>query len=81
MLFGWQVYQGGATVLEALRIEVGDATFFEILRQWVAQHAGTSVTTEDFIATASTVAGRDLDPFLSAWLFGPEVPPLPLTGH
>ncbi len=81
MLFGWQVYQGGATVLEALRLEVGDSTFFEILRQWVAQHAGTSVTTEDFIATASAVAGRDLDPFLSAWLFTADVPPLPLTGR
>ena len=80
-LFGWQVYEGGAAVLQALRLVVGDVTFFAILRQWVATHDGSSVTTEDFIATASAVAGRDLAPFLDAWLFGPDVPALPVSGH
>ena len=61
-LFGPQVYDGGAAVLHALRREVGDGTFFAILRQWVATTTDASVTTEDFVATASAVAGRDLGP-------------------
>jgi hypothetical protein len=36
--------------------------------QEVTRYRGTSVTTEDFIATASAVAGRDLGPFLRAQL-------------
>jgi aminopeptidase N len=68
-LFGPQVYDGGASVLQALRREVGDGPFFAILRQWVAAHTGQSATTEDFIATASSVAGRDLGPFLHGLLF------------
>jgi aminopeptidase N len=63
-LFGPQVYEGGAYVLHTLRREVGDGTFFAILRQWVVTYAGTSATTEDFVTTASSVAGRDLAPFL-----------------
>jgi len=68
-LFGAQVYDGGAAVLHALRREVGDGPFFAILRQWVATYDGRSVRTEDFIATASAVAGRDLGPFLHERLF------------
>jgi aminopeptidase N len=68
-LFGLQVYDGGAAVLQSLRHEVGDQTFFAILRRWVDDHDGESVTTEDFVATASAVAGRDLGPFLHGLLF------------
>ena len=68
-LFGPQAYDGGASVLHALRREVGDGTFFAILRQWVVDHRDESATTEDFIATASAVAGRDLGPFLNRRLF------------
>jgi len=67
-LFDFPVYQGGAAVLQALRDEVGDSTFFTILQQWVARYRGRSATTDDFIATASDVAGRDLGPFLRAQL-------------
>jgi aminopeptidase N len=68
-LFGVQVYDGGAAVLHALRREVGDGPFFAILRQWVTTYDGKSARTEDFIATASAVAGRDLGPFLHERLF------------
>ena len=67
-LFDFPVYQGGAAVLQALRDEVGDSTFFTILQQWVVRYRGRSATTDDFIATASDVAGRDLGPFLRAQL-------------
>jgi hypothetical protein len=35
----------------------------------VATYSGQSVTTEDFVRTASQVAGRDLGPFLHQLLF------------
>jgi aminopeptidase N len=32
------------------------------------------VTTEDFIAAAERAAGKDLDDFFQAWLFGTQRP-------
>jgi aminopeptidase N len=78
-LFNQNVYSGGALVLYALRQEVGIATFEAIERAWVQEHRGGSASTDDFIALASRVAGRELGPFLRAWLYGTTVPRMP--GH
>ncbi len=51
----------------------------ELERRWAQANEGDSVGTSDFIALASRVAGRNLRPFLSDWLFGTETPPMP--GH
>jgi aminopeptidase N len=76
-LFSPVVYEGGAVVLHALRLEVGDDTFFEILRTWVTENRGTSVTTEQFVAHASDVAGTDLAGFFTTWLTSTNLPPYP----
>lgn len=73
-MFGFNVYDGGAVVLHALRLEIGDEAFFALLRRWVADNAGTSRSTEDFTALAAEVAGRDLTAFFDAWLYA-DVPP------
>jgi aminopeptidase N len=78
-VFNPNVYYGGALVLYALRIQVGDATFRQIERTWVARYRGRSPSTEDFIALASQVSGQDLSGFLHAWLYGQTMPPMP--GH
>ncbi len=71
------IYDQGALALEALRREVGDATFRTIEAIWLERHAGDSASTDQYVALASEVAGRDLGPFLEAWLWGDEVPALP----
>jgi aminopeptidase N len=76
-LFGNAVYSGGAVALEALRREVGSDTFFAILRTWVKRYDGKSVTTSDFVAVASEVAGHDLSAFMQPWLYGSAVPQYP----
>jgi aminopeptidase N len=57
--------------LQALRVEVGDATFFRILRDWFAEHMYANVTTADFIALAQRDSHRDLRGFFDKWLFTP----------
>ena len=57
--------------LQALRVEVGDATFFRILRDWFAQHKYGNATTADFIALAQRDSRRDLRGFFQKWLFTP----------
>ena len=78
-LFSPNVYDGGAVVLYALRQVIGERAFVELERRWAQQNAGSSVGTDDFIALASRVAGRDLGPFLRDWVYGTETPPMP--GH
>jgi len=73
-LFGRGVYQGGAMVLHALRLEVGDDDFFEILQRWVVRHHGSSATSADFRSLAGDVVGRDLGEFFDAWLSAPDPP-------
>jgi aminopeptidase N len=68
-LFGTPVYDRGALTLQALREKVGDTTFFQILRDWYAEHQHSNVTTEQFIATAERDSGQQLDDFFDVWLF------------
>jgi aminopeptidase N len=79
VLFGLNTYYGGALALYALQQEIGEQRFEQLERQWVARGSGESKTTDDYIALASTVAGRDLEPFLEAWLYSTRTPAMP--GH
>jgi len=68
-LFDFPVYGRGALTLQALRMEVGDAAFFQILRRWFSDHEGGNVTTPEFIALAEQISGHDLGALFEAWLF------------
>jgi len=73
-VFSARVYTRGAMVLHGLRREVGDETFFRILRTWVEAHHNDNASTADFTAHAAREAGRDLTAFFDAWLFAPVTP-------
>jgi aminopeptidase N len=73
-MFGFNSYDGGATILHALRLTVGDDEFFELLRTWVAENRFESRTTDDFIALAAEVTGDDLDQFWDDWLYATDLP-------
>lgn len=74
-MFSFVVYDGGAAVVHALRLTVGDDAFFEILQRWIAEHLGTSQSTESFIDLAEEVHGGDLTDFFDDWLFADVLPP------
>lgn len=74
-LFNYDLrYRKGSWVFHMLRGMVGDAAFYETLRAWRAQYAGSASTTEQFRAVAEQVTGRDLQPFFSEWVYGPGAP-------
>ncbi|MCC6803708.1 MAG: M1 family metallopeptidase [Anaerolineae bacterium] len=76
-LFNDGVYYRGALALHALRLEVGDDAFFDILRTWYARYKDGSAGTADFIALASEVSRQELGDFFDGWLYAPDVPPIP----
>ena len=75
-MFDDRVYKRGALTLHALRGEVGDDTFFAILKGFAGRHQHGSVTTADFEALAARVTGRRLTDLFDAWLRSPALPQL-----
>ncbi|MEO7069248.1 MAG: M1 family metallopeptidase, partial [Nostocoides sp.] len=69
-MFDDRVYKRGALTLHALRCAVGEESFFQILRTWVTDNAGGSVSTEGFVLHAERVAGRTLGSLFRPWLYG-----------
>ena len=82
-LFDFPVYGRGAMTLQALRNQIGDATFFALLKEWVRRQAGGTVTTNEFKRLAERMSGQDLDDLFDEWLSAgkpaglPEPPPEP----
>jgi len=81
-MFGPVAYERDALTLHALNVELGDTTFFRLLRTYLGRFSGRSASTADFIRVASDIAGRDLEPFVRAWLGpGPLPSEIPGRGH
>jgi aminopeptidase N len=70
-----RVYDRGPLALHALRAEIGDDAFLQILKGWPATYGGKNASFADLETYVSTVAGRDLKPFMDAWFRGTTVPP------
>jgi len=79
-LFGMPVYVRGALLLHALRVALGDDLFFDVLQTYSSRYRYQSVTTDDFIAVAEEVSGRELSAFFDAWLYDPIIPPIKAMG-
>jgi len=79
LMFDDRVYKRGALTLHALRLTVGDDAFLAMLKDWLAEKRGGSVTTAEFTEFASAHTGRDLDELFEAWLRHPELPELPAS--
>jgi len=69
LMFDDRVYKRGALALHALRLTVGDAAFFSIVRDWVTTFRHATATTADFEALAG--------PVLQPWLHELALPKLP----
>ncbi|MGW6919329.1 M1 family metallopeptidase [Kitasatospora sp. NPDC054939] len=78
LMFDDRLYQRGGLVLHALRRAVGEEPFFRLLRDWAGLHRHGVVSTADFVAHAGRYAGgAPLEGLFEAWLYRPELPPLP----
>ncbi|MFJ9690709.1 M1 family metallopeptidase [Kitasatospora sp. NPDC101183] len=76
----WPVYLRGAMAIQALRVKLGDETFFRILKGWPTEHRYGNATVEDFEAYAEKLSGQKLGDFFTTWLFTPSKPPVGPSG-
>src|SRR5581483_10472525 len=63
------LYEKGAAVLHMLRGELGEARFWRAMRRYVADNAGRSVETIDFIRAIEDATGRNMRGFFDQWVF------------
>ncbi|MGQ4600185.1 M1 family aminopeptidase [Nocardia sp. R6R-6] len=79
-MFDDRVYKRGALTLHALRLELGDSTFFNLLREWTIRYRHSSVTTEEFTDLAGHYSLVPLRPLWDSWLLAESLPQLPPHG-
>ena len=69
-LFAGTVYNKGAWVLHMLRWELGDSTFFNVLREYYETFKYSNASTEDFVNVCESISGVNLTNFFNQWLNG-----------
>jgi hypothetical protein len=62
------IYYRGALFLDALRKEMGDPAFFELMQRYVATYSFEQATTADFVGLAQEISTKDLQPLMDRWL-------------
>lgn len=66
------VYAKAALFFEALRRQVGDATFNAILEEYTREFQWRIATPDGFLQVAEAVSGQDLDVLYSRWILSRE---------
>jgi hypothetical protein len=73
-------YGKGAMVFHMIRSQIGDAAFFQALRDLCRTRMYGSASWSDLVRAFSRSSGRDLGPLLEPWLARPGGPRLVLSG-
>lgn len=76
-IYDYEIYIGGAKVFHALRLQVGDEAFFKILRSYLERYRYGNAGTDEFIAVAEEISGKELSSFFDSWLMQEKIPEMP----
>ena len=63
--------------VHALRRTIGDEAFFELLKTWTAEQRDGNATTDEFIAAAEQVSGKELTRSSTPGSSARQAPPKP----
>lgn len=75
-MFDAPVYLRGALTLEALRRQIGDDRFFDLLKAWSTTYGGGTASTGDFLELVLIREGAAAVATVESWLFDPVMPDL-----
>ena len=68
------IYPKGATVLQMLRHQLGDALFWKAMNQYTTTNAYGNVVTDDLRKAFEQATGRDYQAFFQQWVYGAGFP-------
>jgi aminopeptidase N len=68
------VYDKGQLAVHALRRQIGEQAFDQVLKGWTARHKDGNASWPQFEEHVEKVSGQDLDGFFAAWFRGDQRP-------
>ena len=74
-----QSYEKAASVLHMLRLQIGNAAFFQLLQNWYNTYHQSNVITAEFQAMAEQISGQDLTQFFQQWIYSRGIPSVEYT--
>jgi aminopeptidase N len=74
VFFSGHIYPKGATILQMLRHQLGDARFWKAMNRYTTSHAYGNVVTEDLRKAFEESTGRKLGTFFQQWVYGAGFP-------
>lgn len=74
LFFSGHIYPKGATVLQLLRHQLGDASFWRAMHRYTVDHAYGNVVTSDLQHAFEQSTGRSFETFFRQWIYGAGFP-------
>ncbi len=74
-----QSYEKAASVLHMLRLKIGNASFFQLIQDWVSTYHNGNAITSEFQAMAEQISGMDLEQFFQQWIYSRGLPSVQYT--
>ena len=74
VFFSGHIYPKGATILQMLRHQLGDAAFWKAMNHYTTANAYGNVVTEDLRKAFEESTGRDFKAFFDQWVYGAGFP-------
>ncbi|MEP6690821.1 MAG: M1 family aminopeptidase [Gemmatimonadaceae bacterium] len=69
LFFSGHIYPKGAAILQMLRHQLGDSTFWAAMRRYTTEHAYGSVVSADLERAFEEETKRDFKPFFHDWVY------------
>ncbi|MEO8579111.1 MAG: M1 family metallopeptidase [Gemmatimonadales bacterium] len=74
VFFSGHIYPKGATVLQMLRHQLGDALFWQAMNHYTTAHAYDNVVTDDLRKAFEEATGKNYKAFFDQWVYGAGFP-------
>ena len=74
VFFSGHIYPKGATILQMLRHQLGDALFWKAMNHYTTANAYRTVVTDDLRKAFEETTGRDYKAFFDQWVYGAGFP-------
>ena len=74
VFFSGHIYPKGATILQMLRHQLGDAAFWKAMNRYTTTNAYSSVVTDDLRKAFEASTGRSYKTFFDQWVYGAGFP-------
>src|SRR5438552_211941 len=74
VFFSGHIYPKGATILQMLRHQLGDALFWRAMNHYTTAHAYGTVVTDDLRKAFQETTGKDYKAFFDQWVYGAGFP-------